>query len=581
MCPLSYISFKKMSDSTTSRYRSRRERENESETRESRSDRETERSRTRSERDTERSRTRRNRDTENSRSVIDGDSERSRTRIDRDSERSRTRSERDTERSRTRRERERERDRELDSERSRTRSERDSERSRIRSERDTERSRTRRDRERDSDIYSRTTSSLSRRSRSRLPNDGKEDGTDPKVEREIKRKIEELEERANELEEEIKKYKDLYTKEKESNYELEKTLLQKIADTKSNNDEKLSNIEQVSKQLKEASDELSNNQKLIVKKDTELYELKSKLEEATNTLTLSKNSLQKVDFVLRKAQETQFLYEKKLQNIEVSHDLTTTKLAQTEEELANYKTLLEEAREELVQKQKTFTTEIQALEKEIHEEASAREKLLRQKSDLEEENDILLSYFIPSTQVNDDAKPKRRTFTFDFVTERRKVIEEELEELRKNNLSQKMKHQRNIKEMQESLKENLAALPDDLREDLSFELEDLMKAMTMVGLKTKEKLFIFVTLVENQCDPGIVRELANLTLDMEEGDAHIMETPESLVTICLRESLLNTEDPKAFRNALLLSLARIRSRKTKKDIEYCKIVILEGGEYDD
>lgn len=561
-----------MSDSATSRYRTRRERGSESEIGESRSDREYERSSTRRERERESSR---------SRITTDEDQERSRRRTERESERSRTRYERDSERSLTRRGRERDsersltrRERERESERSLSRTDRIS----SRYDRDSERSRTRRERERDSDVISR--SSISSRSRSRIPTDGKED-SDPKVEREIKRKIEALEERAKELEDEIKKYKDLYTKEKESNDELEKSVLQKIADTKSSNDEKAANIEQVSKQLKAATEELTNNQKLIAKKDAELYELKSKLDEATSNLLSTKNSLSKVDFTLRKTQETLFMFEKKLQNIEVNHDLTTTKLKQTEEELETYKNLLEETREKLVQQQKLFTTEVQALEKEIYEETSAREKLLRQKSDLEEENDTLLSYFVPSTQVNDDAKPKRRTFTFDFVTERRKVIEEELEELRKNNITSKMKHRRDIKEMQESLKESLAALPDEFREDLSFELEDLMKAMTMAGFKTKEKLFIFVSLVENQCDPGIVRELANITLEMEEGNTHIMESPESLITICLRESVLNQEDPKAFRNALLLTLARMRARKTKKDLEYCKIVILEGGEYDD
>lgn len=104
-----------------------------------------------------------------------------------------------------------------------------------------------------------------------------------------------------------------------------------------------------------------------------------------------------------------------------------------------------------------------------------------------------------------------------------------------------------MQELQEALQKALTELPDDFRDDLSFELEDLMKFMTQAGIRTKTKLQIFVALVENRCDAGIVREVANIALDQVEGKVHIMESPEMLIKWAYRDAALTPDDPKAVR----------------------------------
>jgi len=103
--------------------------------------------------------------------------------------------------------------------------------------------------------------------------------------------------------------------------------------------------------------------------------------------------------------------------------------------------------------------------------------------------------------------------------------------------------------LQEALQAALGELDSDYRDDLSFELEDLMKFMSQAGIKTKTKLQIFVALVENKCDAGIVRELASVALDQVEKKIHMMETPEMLIKWAYKDSAPITDDPRAVRLA--------------------------------
>lgn len=420
------------------------------------------------------------------------------------------------------------------------------------------------------------------RASSRVRENGKSDEyANDKNERELERKIKELEDKKKELEDSLGKYKELFGKERDEVEELVKSLKKEKNANKQSTEANQLKVTELSSQLKKSNDELLENQKIIQKRDQQLTESKMKYEETINTLTLTKNSYQKVDIQLKFAQKTFDSTEKSIRKLNSNIEKTAQKLKETESALHLAKETLETDRENLNQTKKTYAEELQILEKELYEEITLREKILKAKADAEEENETLLTYYIPPTQLIDDGRPKRKRYVFDFVAENRNAIEKELEDLRAVTLDIKVKKVRYLQEMQDSLKKTLAALPEDFRDDLSFELEDLMRSMTLAGIKTKEKLFIFTSLVENACDPGIVRELAVLTEDMIENKKHLMEEPEALVTLSLRDISNEPENPKAFSNALLYRLAVLRARRTKKDIEYCKIVILEGGEYDD
>lgn len=397
---------------------------------------------------------------------------------------------------------------------------------------------------------------------------------------ESNRQITDLEDKIKELEEKLKKEKDKYNREKDRKDDLEKALKQITAEQKQNNEIVKSKLDLYTKHLNETTEEIGRTKKALSKKDTEIYETKMKLEEVNNSIASTKSTIQKNELLLKQTERSVESTDKKLKKAEVAFEKLYNRLIQVEEELRMTKITLDETNEELSHAQETHAIEMQILEDELYEEVSMKEKIIRANCELEEENKALLCYFMPHSQVPEEDIPRTRTYLLDFSNDRKKDLVNELQQLNLD-IESKKKKNRNIQELQESLKESLLSLPEDLKEDLSFELQDLMTFMTQIGMRTKEKLFIFTTLVENQCDPGIVREIGNIVNEIAEGTVHLMETPEALINIALRESATMTDDPKAFRNSLLYHLARVRSAKTKKDIEYCKIVILEGGEYDE
>jgi hypothetical protein len=81
-------------------------------------------------------------------------------------------------------------------------------------------------------------------------------------------------------------------------------------------------------------------------------------------------------------------------------------------------------------------------------------------------------------------------------------------------------------------------------------------------------------------EPGIIRELTNITLDIVEGKhIHIMETPEMLIKFAFRDVVNNPAT--SFNNALLERLIALKLRQNRSlTYDKAKIIILEGGEYE-
>lgn len=403
---------------------------------------------------------------------------------------------------------------------------------------------------------------------------------DSSRDKEKDRKILDLEDKVKELEEKVKNQKEKYEKMKLAKDDIEKAIKQEKSEYKLQSDNLQEKVTLLEKQHTETTGELGKVQRSIHKKNTEMEELRILNDEASNNINITKAAIQKSELSLKQNERSMDTVEKTLSKAESSHEKTSQKIIQLEDDLKTTNVSIEETRQELELAHKLFISEVKVLEDEIYEEVSMREMLTKVKSELEDENLTLLTYFTPKAEIEEENRPRLRTYETDFSLKCKEALYNELETLKVVNENKK-KHKRDLKELQQSLATHISMMPLELKEDLSFELEDLMKYMTLAGLKTKEKLYIFTTLVEHRCDPGIVRELANVASEMTEENVHFLETPEPIITIALRTAAFNTTDPRAFRNAVLHTLAVLRAKKTKQDVEYSRIVILEGGEYDE
>lgn len=144
-------------------------------------------------------------------------------------------------------------------------------------------------------------------------------------------------------------------------------------------------------------------------------------------------------------------------------------------------------------------------------------------------------YWRPGVVDEQADEPEKKANVDDFFVNWRNNLNEELRVLADRSKRDKQ-NRRTLGELEDSLKEALSSLSDEYREDAVPELEDLMKAMTMADFKTKTKLQIFCILIENRCQPGVIREFANVCLDLAEGkQVHLMETPEMIIKFAYRD----------------------------------------------
>jgi chromosome segregation ATPase len=336
-------------------------------------------------------------------------------------------------------------------------------------------------------------------------------------------------------------------------------------------------IAQLEQQLDDTNEELLKTQKAILKKESERDEVQVNFEGAKASLEQTKGTLAKTDAAYKQTQETLKVAEKDLRTVTKELEETKEKLKETEEELATTKRTLEETRTESAAMKVSFEKVISDLEEELYDETIQKERLLKVKAELEAEVASLRWYFQPLDEQADE--PEKKANVDDFFVNWRNNLNEELRVLADRSKRDKQ-NRRTLGELEDSLKEALSSLSDEYREDAVPELEDLMKAMTMADFKTKTKLQIFCILIENRCQPGVIREFANVCLDLAEGkQVHLMETPEMIIKFAYRD-MQNSDGALSLRDAILDRLAQIRSRKMKIELMAAKITILEGGEYE-
>jgi len=162
------------------------------------------------------------------------------------------------------------------------------------------------------------------------------------------------------------------------------------------------------------------------------------------------------------------------------------------------------------------------------------------------------------------------------------IREERLAEVKKlkENLAKVKPKELSLKELQTAFQNGMDMLDPTDKQELGAELGDLNEIMTEMSMPTKERLGMFVTFVEEKIQPGVVREIGRLLkLQSSPEGLHPLKCAGHLMHLAKRDCKM---DPKLkLREVLLERLAIERYQRTKKeskDVEYCKIIILEGGE---
>ena len=402
-----------------------------------------------------------------------------------------------------------------------------------------------------------------------------------RLERELERRTTEADEKVSAAELEQKKLQSLYEKEKARAEDLEKVLKQDRVEGKQSVDLAITQVSTTGKQLVEAQTEISKLQKALQKKDRDLDDLKLKFEELTTQNTNTKNTLSKTDTQGKSTERALQTTERKLKDAETKYEKSDSKLVQTTEELRATKQALEEARTELASELKNFEATIKCLEEELYEETISKDKLAKSKAEVETELRMLQWYFAP---LHDKASLRQyrqfQTLEFSFAEASRNSIKEEL-----SNVAKTPQLAKTLASAQKLLQSAMTNLPEDYQDDYKAELFDLTEALGRTSINTTGKWALLALLVQHKVDLGVVRELTNVTEDFGKqtagGSHYSLNAPDLVVKMALREATNFNEDPKAVSNALLQRLAEMRAKKTKRDVEYSKIVILEGGEYDD
>jgi len=266
------------------------------------------------------------------------------------------------------------------------------------------------------------------------------------------------------------------------------------------------------------------------------------------------------------------------------------KLSETEEELATTKYTLNEALLEYNQDKAFFIEHTAALEEELHDETIQKEQLLKVKAELERQVKNYEFHFQKKDEVEEDEilNPKFHAISLEvqWTRQEKRKIDKELDKLRDQLENIWPERDFYLKELQDELPEQMAKLKnldEEDRDDILFELEDLVKDLTKSGISIHSKLRIMIALLKEKADPGIIRELSIIVRRCaDEGDLHPLEHPEMLIRFSYFD-VARSESTVLFREALLTRLALLRMAKMRdryQDITDAQICILEGDEYE-
>jgi len=322
-----------------------------------------------------------------------------------------------------------------------------------------------------------------------------------------------------------------------------------------------------------------------IKKD--LQKLEKDVSDTNNDINTQKYALTTItNKVIRSEYELRNFVETE-ERVTSERKVLSHQYADVKVDLENTSEILEKTKQELAKLQsdfKDFNTEMdnlqQKLEEELYNEQHKVDELKRVKYQREKEISKLRAHFQPLEGEKPLTEGEGDPAAYEKWLE--VTREERLGEVKK--LREKLKmvkpKERTLQELQEAFKESLAKLNEHDRDELGLELEDLHVYMNDLQMPTKDRFNLFVTVVEEKIDPGIVRELGVLLqLQNSTEGLHPLRTASHLIYLAKRDCRLDSN--LKLRDVLLDRLAFERHQRSRKDIEDSKIIILEGGDYGD
>jgi len=204
------------------------------------------------------------------------------------------------------------------------------------------------------------------------------------------------------------------------------------------------------------------------------------------------------------------------------------------------------------------------LEQELYDQTTVAERLQKENAILKKEVENFLWYFkrpegdetlLYSQPIHTLSRER------EFYHERQRRTIQELDKL-EDRFLKGMPQNCSAGEKSRRLKQALQAIAEEdeeLKEEVAFELEDLMGLMTgEADFDTDTKLTIMMTLLEQKVEPGIIREMTNVTMDWVKG-AHFIEAPDQIINFAWRDT--GRDSTLNFKDCLLERLAVLRVKK--------------------
>lgn len=117
--------------------------------------------------------------------------------------------------------------------------------------------------------------------------------------------------------------------------------------------------------------------------------------------------------------------------------------------------------------------------------------------------------------------------------------------------------------------ESLNSIPEETRVVVADELKQMMLEMDEADVNIRSKIKVAAILSDARVHPAIIRELGVLASLMKKEQVHVMDSPESIITISKRQA--DWSQGKVTLNEILTDrLVGMRAKRTNKSLEEAK-----------
>jgi len=327
--------------------------------------------------------------------------------------------------------------------------------------------------------------------------------------------------------------------------------------------------------------ELKKTKKALQDSEFHIGELKRQVSDSQKLISDKTKTLKDVELDKTQRLRTLERSDKDLANELKNLNTLTEKLTDTQLSLLSFRQQVLSTQEEFKVTKEDMLLDVHTLEAEIYDQTVENETTERVKAELRQELATLKWYFQPLKEKSDADTQWYSTIDFDFITERKKKRDAEMQAIKEEIQNTSLEHIQKNKEgedFKKDLDKALQAMAPEDRGDLLFEMKDLMETMRLALFKQRTILQIVSLLAEHQVYPGAVRELSLLVRGIRE--QHAMQRPDILLKVIYRDY---KRDPakKSFRRRLLEKLVFMRMKKTNRSYPACEDFIFHGEERED